>query len=78
MTYVREFYGSGRVTELTALQAQDELTGFYKPNFVEYLFTHGIHFRMPLGIGEIYTRDENGMVPQAGFYGTIEEVPDFD
>lgn len=77
MTYLTRIHNEQEVAEVTAVQAEDWLSRVYKPAFVEYLFTHNIHFRLLTPFRDIWTED-NRMVPMAGFYGTIEEVPDLD
>jgi len=77
MKYFRYSKLSDKTTEITPEQAHEELSTAWKPEFVDYIFKNDVHFRLFTRFGDIWTKDK-GMVPQAGFYGTIEEVPEFD
>lgn len=71
MRYLSRMHLDDEVKELTADEARRLLEGFYKQKFVRDLFKNGTAFRLFTRYREIWTVDEQGRVPVAGFYGTV-------
>ena len=61
---------------ISAWDVRGFLSTTYTKEFIDYILNHGVHFRLQTPYREVWTED-NRMVPMAGFYGTIEEVPDY-
>jgi len=70
-------YLSRRYTEETAETISKEdarfyLTGNYKEGFVNAILDNNKAFRLYTPYREIWTVDDNGMTPMAGFCGVCE------
>ena len=72
LRYFSMMHFDNEVKELTAEEAMDYLMSTYKKNEVKRLFKESISFRLITPYREIWTKDDQGRVPMAGFYGIIE------
>jgi len=58
--------------DLTKERAQNILEGYYKVKFVRDIMKNNKQFRLHTPTRDIWTEDDNGIVPQPGFYGVCE------
>ena len=62
--------------ELVKVEATNEakrmLEGWWKPEFLQEVFDKEKAFRLWTAFSVVWTKDENGLVPMAGFMGVCE------
>ena len=74
MTYLKQFRdGRETVTEITKEQARRYLEGYWKPKFLDDIFSNDRAFRLWTPFSIIWTKDDNGLIPMAGFMGVVGE-----
>jgi len=57
--------------EITKEQARDCLTDYWKPEYLADLFDNNKEFRLWTSFYDVWTENDNGMVPAPGFYGEV-------
>lgn len=58
--------------EITAEEARDLLSAWWKKDYIEKLIDDEIAFRLYTPFSEIWTQTDAGLVPQPGFYGAVD------
>ena len=72
MTYLKQFRdGRETVTEITKEQARHYLEGYWKPEFLDDILNNDRAFRLWTPFSFIWTKDDNGLIPMAGFMGVV-------
>ena len=71
MKYFSVIHETGKVEELTAEEARFCLKGQYKGAFVDEIIDTEQGFRLRTRYRDIWTKTDEGLVPIAGFYGTV-------
>lgn len=72
MMYFKRFKGEGRsIIEVTKKQAKETLFGYYKDEFLDDVFDNNRAFRLETSFSEVWTMDDDGLTPIAGFYGVV-------
>lgn len=72
MKYMKRFKGKEEVFEITKEQAKETLFGYWKDNFLDDIFDNNKAFRLDTHFSEVWTVNDDGLVPIAGFYGVVE------
>lgn len=57
--------------EVSKEEARKNLEGYYKKEALEDIFDNGREFRLETSYSVIWTKNEQGQVPMAGFYGIV-------
>lgn len=71
MRYFSVILETGEEQELTAERARFCLKGQYKDDFVDEIIDKKQGFRLRTAYREIWTKTDDGLVPIAGWYGTV-------
>lgn len=71
MHYLSQMHGEDTVEELTKEQVFCKLDGYYKRKFVKEILDKEQGFRLFTPYRIIWTQTDDGLVPIAGFYGTV-------
>lgn len=71
MRYLSVILETGKQEELTAERARFCLKGMYNEAFVDELIDKGQGFRLRTAYRDIWTETDDGLVPIAGWYGTV-------
>ena len=58
--------------EVTKENARKTLEGYYKKEALDDIFNNDREFRLATSYSVVWTKNEKGQVPMAGFYGIIE------
>ena len=70
MRYFRRDIGNGsKAIEITKAEARGSLTGYWQEKVLDEIFCYEYSFRLNTPHSVIWTKDEEGKVPMAGFYG---------
>ena len=72
MKYFKQFIGKDEVKEITKQQARDTLTGWWKEECLEDVFTNNKSFRLYNPFSIVWTETDAGLIPIAGFYGVCD------
>ena len=72
MKYYKQYLGENAVTEISRDEAKRMLEGWWKPEFLQEVFDKEKAFRLWTAFSVVWTKDENGLVPMAGFMGVCE------
>ena len=72
MTYYK-FYkdGSVKAFEISKEEAKQTLEGYWDKEQLDKIFDEGIGFRLYTPYAEVWTKNDEGLVPMAGFYGIV-------
>jgi len=57
--------------EITKEEARKTLEGYWIEDAVNDIFENDRQFRLSTSFSTVWTMDENGKVPMAGFYGIL-------
>ena len=72
MKYFKQLKESGaQVVEVSKEEARRTLEGWWKDEALDEIFENNVQFRLWTAFCEVWTEDENGFGPIAGFYGTV-------
>lgn len=71
MKYLTRMHLDDKVVELSKEEAKSKLEGCYRQEFLDEIFDSEIGFRLYTPYRDIWTQDDKGRVPIAGFYGTV-------
>ena len=73
MKYFTQYKEKGaEPKEVTKAEAKRLLTGWWNDEALDDIFDNNKKFRLWTTFCEVWTEDENGFVPIAGFYGTTD------
>ena len=73
MRYFKRFKEiNAKTIEITKERAYELLSGYWNKDMLEDIFTNERSFRLYTPFSVIWTKDENGRTPMAGFYGFID------
>lgn len=72
MKYMKQFKDGSGAFEVTKEKARWSLEGNWKKDFLDDVFANGKSFRLFTSFAEIWTVSDDGLVPEAGFYGVCE------
>lgn len=59
------------ITEITKEEAMEKLSGYWKQEAIEEIFSNDLAFRLYTPYREIWTESDDGLVPIAGYYGIV-------
>ena len=65
--------GRCKVVEITKEEAKKTLTGYWDKKFLNDIFKNDKAFQLDTPYSIIWTENEFGLVPMAGFYGVVGE-----
>ena len=72
MKYFKCYKENGATaTEITKEEARHTLDGYWTEESLNDVFDNEKEFRLFTPYAEVWTKDEKGRVPIAGFYGTV-------
>ena len=72
MTYWKQYKEEGaKAVEITKAEARKTLDGHWDAKQLDEIFDNGIGFRLFTPFAEVWTKTDDGLVPMAGFYGTV-------
>ena len=72
MKYFKQYYGKDeKPFEITKKVARETLDGFWTKDSLDDIFNNDIGFRLNTPFAEVWTMNDDGLVPMAGFYGTV-------
>ena len=71
MKYFKRYKDSDQITEITKEEARHTLDGWWTEESLNDIFDHEKMFCLYTAYADVWTQDENGAVPMAGFYGTV-------
>lgn len=57
--------------EVTKEKARETLEGYYKKEALDDIFDNDREFRLETSYSIIWTKNDEGQVPMAGFYGVV-------
>lgn len=73
MKYYKVYREAGaKAVEISKDEAKRILTGWWKDDFLARIFDEEVPFRLYTPYSEVWTKTEDGRVPMAGFYGTVD------
>lgn len=71
MRYFKKYKDRETSIEITKEEARENLTGYWKEEALEDIFSNDKGFCLYTPYADIWTMTEDGAVPMAGFYGTV-------
>ena len=72
MTYYKQYKGTQFAPqELTKEKVRETLEGYYKKEALDDIFDNDREFRLETSYSVVWTKNEQGQVPMAGFYGIV-------
>ena len=72
MRYFKQYKEKGaEPQEITKEEARRLLDGWWNEESLDEMFSKGKAFRLFTPYCEVWTQNERGMVPMAGFYGIV-------
>lgn len=72
MKYFTRMHTEQEETQITKEQARHYLEGSYNKEAVDDVIDNGKSFQLWTPFRVIWTEDEKGLIPMAGFYGICE------
>lgn len=72
MTYYKLYKGTQFAPQEVAKEkARETLDGYYKKEALDDIFDNNRGFRLETSYSVVGTKDDEGLVPMAGFYGIV-------
>lgn len=72
MKYYKQYKEAGaEPEEVTKEEAKRTLEGWWRQEALDDIFEQDKGFRLYTAYAEVWTKTEDGMIPMAGFYGTV-------
>ena len=72
MKYYKQYKEAGaEPEEVTKEEAKRTLEGWWRQETLDDIFEQDKGFRLYTAYAEVWTKTEDGMIPMAGFYGTV-------
>ena len=72
MTYYKRYRVQNAETkEITKDEARQTLEGHWSKESLDEIFDKGRGFRLNTPFAEVWTKNDEGLVPMAGFYGIV-------
>lgn len=73
MKYFKKYKEAGaEPVEVTKEEAKRTLEGWWDQKALDDIFDKGAAFHLWTAFAEVWTKDDNGLVPMAGFIGICE------
>ena len=71
MKYFLQYKDSDQIAEIPKSEAKRHLEGCWKQDWLDDIFENDICFRLYTPYVDVWTEDDQGRVPIAGFYGIV-------
>lgn len=72
MKYIKYYTATSQPFEITKSEARKTLDGYWKAEALNDIFDNEKMFRLYTPFSVVETRSEDGLVPQAGFFGICD------
>lgn len=73
MKYFKVYKEAGaKAVEITKEDASRTLGRWWKQTFLDDMFERDLMFRLYTPFAEVWTQTDDGMIPEAGFYGVCD------